>query len=423
MGLTMRERQAVTRTVALRYRGATKKKKGMILNEFIELTGYTRCYARLVLRQASKDGGSSRTRSAPAQRGVSVKRRRQRGKLYDERVVGPLTEIWYILDCLCGKRLAPALQEVIPVLERYQELKVEPEVRHKLLRISPATIDRLLAKERARLTLKGRAGTKPGTLLKHQIPIRTFAEWNEKKPGFVEIDLVGHDGGNPGGEFMQTLDVTDVCTGWTDIQAVKNKAQRWVFQALQEISRRVPFDLLGIDSDNGTEFINNHLLRFCQANQMTFTRGRSYKKNDSCFVEQKNYSVVRRAVGYCRHETDEELKLMNELYQQLRLYINYFQPVMKLKKKTRVGSRVKKTYDRPRTPYHRVLRSSEVTLEKKQELKGQYEKLNPAELKRKMTRLQQQLFQFASHRERLTRTRVSPPPRNGNRRVKQACYS
>jgi len=222
---------------------------------------------------------------------------------------------------------------------------VDKETKEKILEISASTIDRLLSKEKAKMRLKGRARTKPGTLLKHQIPIRTFADWDEGRPGFVEIDLVSHDGGNARGDYAQTLDVTDVYTGWTETEAVKNKAQIWTFKALKGIRKRLPFKLLGIDSDNGSEFINAHLLRFCKQEKITFTRTRPYRKNDNCFVEQKNYSVVRKAVGYYRYETKKELEILNELYKVLRLYTNFFQPVMKLVKKTRVGSKVIKRYD------------------------------------------------------------------------------
>jgi hypothetical protein len=249
--------------------------------------------------------------------------------------------------------------------------------------------------------LKGRSHTKPGTLLKNQIPIRTFSEWEDRRPGFVEIDLVGHDGGDARGEFAQTLDVTDVCTGWTETEAVKNKAQAWVFQALQDIRNRLPFDVLGVDSDNGSEFINHHLLRFCSEEKITFTRTRSYRKNDNCFVEQKNYSVVRRAVGYYRYDTEEELRILNELYGYLRLYTNFFQPVMKLMEKTRIGSRVKKKYDKPRTPYQRVIESPHVPEDRKEQLRKQYATLNPAALKRTITKLQQKLLKMESLKETL----------------------
>ena len=399
MRLTMRERKRVTAITAPRYQRAQKKHKGTILNEFITLTGYTRCYASYVLRAHGKKVRV--TGDTVVEGDVRRRAKRTRKKTYDRNVGKALTKIWGIMDCICGKRLAPTLKEVIRVLERYKEIKLDRDTRKKLNRISAATIDRLLAEQRKKQTLKGRSHTKPGTLLKNQIPIRTFSEWDDRRPGFVEIDLVGHDGGDARGEFTQTLDVTDVCTGWTETEAVKNKAQAWVFQALQDIRNRLPFDVLGIDSDNGSEFINHHLLRFCSDEKITFTRARSYRKNDNCFVEQKNYSVVRRAVGYYRYDTGEELRILNEVYGHLRLYTNFFQPVMKLMEKTRVGSRVKKKYDKPRTPYQRVLESPHVPEDRKEQLRNQYATLNPAALKRTLTKLQQKLLKAVSMKETL----------------------
>ncbi len=201
---------------------------------------------------------------------------------------------------------------------------------------------------------------------------------------------MGHEGGDPSGDYIQTLDMTDVCTGWTETQAVKNKARVWVFEALKEIRKRLPFKLLGIDSDNGSEFINDHLYGYCEEGKITFTRARAYRKNDNCYVEQKNYSVVRRAVGYHRYDTPQQLRVLNQLYSRLRLYTNYFQPVMKLEK-IRVGSKVKKKYAQPKTPYHRVLESPQVekeNRENKEKLNQEYAKLNPAELRRQITTLQ-----------------------------------
>jgi hypothetical protein len=192
--------------------------------------------------------------------------------------------------------------------------------------------------------------------------------------------------------------VTDVASGWTEIQAVINKAEMWVFQALKDIRQRLPFTLLGIDSDNGVEFINHQLLRYCQQERISFTRGRAYKKNDGCFVEQKNYSIVRRAVGYARYEGNTQLALLNRLYGLLRLYANYFQPVMKLVKKERTGAKVKKTYDRPQTPYQRLLNSPVLTRAAKQRLRSEYATLNPAALKRQISRLQSSLHESVRHR-------------------------
>ncbi|MEW6049417.1 MAG: DDE-type integrase/transposase/recombinase, partial [Bacillota bacterium] len=226
-----------------------------------------------------------------------------RPPIYTREVKEALVRVWTILTFPAGKRLAPFLPEVVPVLERWGELSLTPEVRERLLRISAATVDRLLARERQRLQIKGRSGTKPGSLLKGAIPIRTFAEWDDTRPGFLEVDLVGHDGGDARGDFAQTLDMVDVATGWIETVAVRNKAQKWVVDALQRRLLAFPFPILGIDSDNGAEFINAQLLRFFESHRITFTRSRPYRKNDNGHVEQENWSVVRRYVGYLRYDT------------------------------------------------------------------------------------------------------------------------
>lgn len=384
----MEERRAVVRATARRYQRGAKKEKQKILDEFVELTGYNRCYARRVLRHHG--------RQAPGQRkGFSGKRRRSRRcRQYDEKVLVALRRIWLILDFICGKRLVAIMPEVLRRLEYFGELKVDARTREKLRRISAATIDRLLAAERRKHQLRGRARTKPGTLLKHQIPLRTFSEWNEQRPGFVEIDLVAHDGGLAAGEYLYTLDMTDVYSGWTEVQAIQNKAQVWVFAALKDLRAKLPFALRGIDSDNGSEFINDQLLKYCQGERITFTRSRPYRKNDNCFVEQKNYTMVRRHVGYQRLAGTEQLTLVNELYRYLRLYANYFQPVMKLKRKERHGSQVKKTYHAAQTPYQRLRGAKHLSVLSKQRLTRAYEQLNPAELKRNIERIQARLLRM-----------------------------
>lgn len=399
MRLTMKEKKKLTKIVSERYQRASKKQKGVILDEFVALTGYNHCYASYLLRNHGRKVRVNCNTVMVAD--VNRRPRGQRRRIYDQKVFIVLKRIWEIMDFICGKRLAPVMGELLPVLRKYREVKVDAPTARKLLKVSASTIDRLLRQEKKKYTLKSRSKTKPGTLLKNQIPIRTFSEWDEGRPGFMEIDLVGHDGGDARGEFIQTLDVTDVCTGWTETRAVRNKAQVWVFEALKEIMDRIPFDLLGIDSDNGSEFINHHLFRFCTERKITFTRTRSYRKNDNCFVEQKNYSVVRRFAGYLRYNTEEELKLLNELYSYLRLYTNFFQPVMKLTEKTRIGSRVIKRYDTPRSPYKRVLESPHVSEESKEKLRKQYDRLNPAGLKRQITKIQNKLLRLGSLKERL----------------------
>jgi hypothetical protein len=393
MRLTMQQRRAVVGKTAGRYQRSRKKEKGLILDELVELTEYSRAYARRVLRQHGKRMLLDK-RSLVVD--VRVRSQRRRARVYDEKVVIALIKIWKVMDYICGKRLQPALPELVTVLERHNELHCDPVTKAKLLRISAATIDRLLRAERRKYEVRGRAHTKPGTLLKHQIPIRTFAEWDEQQPGFAEVDLVGHDGGMAAGDYCQTLDLTDVATTWTETMAVRNKAQARVFEALQKVRKNLPFPLLGLDSDNGSEFINDYLLRYCQQEQITFTRSRPYRKNDNCFVEQKNYSIVRRAVGYGRFDSDQQCGLLNELYSYLRLYTNFFLPTMKLKSKQRVGSRVTKNYDQARTPYQRVL-DAPVARQKKQLLRAKYETLNPAALKRKIDRLQQRLLKTRSN--------------------------
>jgi hypothetical protein len=381
----MKARQEVTKASAGQYRGARKKEKSKILDQFIATTGYSRWYARLVLRHEGRRVQTDKQTIVVVER--KSRSRRKRARYYDEKVQTALVKLWRIMDYICGKRLQPMLPELLPVLERYNEFRCDRETRAKLLRISAASIDRLLRPERRKYELRGRAGTKPGTL-----PIRTFAEWDEQRPGFVEIDLVAHDGGLAAGDYCQTLDLTDIATTWTETQAVRNKAQAWVFAALKEMRQKLPFSLLGIDSDNGSEFINKYLVEYCEKQKLSFTRSRPYRKNDNCFVEQKNYSVVRRAVGYARYDTEAQLALLNELYAKLRLYTNFFQPTMKLKSKERVGSKVTKRYDEAQTPYQRVLAAAQVSEAEKERLRAKYKTLNPAALKRKLMRLQERLM-------------------------------
>ena len=327
----MGERRVLVKAFAAEYRRVRKKRKGEILDRFVEATGYERHFAARLLRSHGR-----RVVVAPGvilKGDVGCRIRRRRRWIYGEDVKRVLIHLWNLLDYICGKRLVGALAETIEALERHGELKLSEQLQRKLLSVSAATIDRLLASERKKLQLKGRSSTKPGTLLRQQIPIRTFADWDDARPGFVEVDLVAHEGGDASGDYAYTLDLTDVSTGWTELAAVQNRAQVWVFEALQEVCRRLPFRLLGLDSDNGGEFINHHLKRYCEQEEITFTRSRPYRKNDNCFVEQKNYSVVRRHVGYQRFDTEAEVQLLNQLYEQLRLYVNFFLPSQKLKEK------------------------------------------------------------------------------------------
>ena len=396
--LTMREKKALTAEIQDRYGKAAKKARSKILDEFTATTEYNRNYAARILRlKAGKVIGYARTggRKIKYVIGKKKKKKRIRPRIYDYDVFLALRRIWTVFDFICGKRLAPFMAEAVKKLEAHREIDLEDDVREKLLKISASTIDRLLKKEKDSYRIgKGRSGTKPGSLLKKSIPIRTFSDWDDAKPGFVEGDLVGHDGGNSSGDFAQSLNFTDIATCWDETAASKNKAQANVFRAIKIVSARFPFKIAGIDSDNGSEFINAHMLTYCIKNKITFTRSREHKKNDSCYVEQKNYSVVRRNVGYLRYDTEEELEILNELYLYLGRYNNFFIPVTKLTSKTRVGSKVTKKYDKARTPYRRVLESEHIDDKIKKSLEREYDSLNPAELKRKITRLQDKLLKL-----------------------------
>jgi len=405
--LDMRQKKAITEESRTRYSKASKKQKTKMLDEFCATTRYNRCYASWILKMKSGKVLGYMTTGGKKIKfviGKKKKTKKKRDKIYTYDVFLKLKKIWAIFDFICSKRLAPFMGEAVEKLEACGEIDLEEKVREKLAKISASTIDRLLRSEKDKFRLgKGRSGTKPGTLLKHSIPIRTFADWDDARPGFTEVDLVGHDGGVASGDYIQSLNFTDIATCWDETAACINKAQVHVFKALRAIIVRFPFIILGIDSDNGSEFINAIMLRYCEKNEITFTRSRPYKKNDSCFVEQKNYSVVRRNVGYLRYDTEEELNLLNELYIHLDHYTNYFQPVVKLVLKTRVGSKVTKKYDEARTPFRRVLECQYIDDKIKVKLKRQYDILNPAELKRKISRLQDRLLKLNTLKQKVRR--------------------
>jgi hypothetical protein len=364
-------------TVRTRYRSATRAQKSAQLEQLVAITGYHRKYLIHLL-------------SHPSEATECLKRRRKR--VYTLQVQAALVQVWRAANCICAKRLVPCIEEFVSALERHGELQLDAQTRQLLLQISSATADRLLHRERTRTKPRGLSTTKPGTLLKRAIPIRTFADWDDKRPGFVEVDLVAHCNDSTGGEYLHTLVLTDVATAWTECMALPNRGQKAVQEAIQQLQQRLPFPLLGLDSDNGTEFINANLLRYCQDQGITFTRSRPYKKNDQAYVEQKNWTVVRQTVGYDRYEGPQAVERMQALYEVLRLYINFFQPVMKLQSKKRVGSRVARKYDMAQTPYRRVWQSPEIKVPTKIMLQQQYLSLNPAALLRQIQACQNDLW-------------------------------
>jgi hypothetical protein len=364
--MSQKSKQELQEAIRPRYLRANKTAKERILDEFVASTGYHRKYAIRVLKHGSRAKGLKKP---------------GRKKEYQGQGVTALTQIWEICGRICSKRLKPFLPEIVTVLEHHQELVLPVEVKSQLLKMSRATIDRGLKPARFEEKRHGLSTTKPGTLLKKAIPVRTFADWDDARPGFVEVDRVAHCGDSVEGQFLNTLTTTDISTGWTDCEAVLHRSQQLVFQAIQNMRQRLPFPLLGLDSDNGGEFINDILYRYCLDEQVTFTRSRPYQKNDQAHVEQKNWSVVRHVIGYDRFESQEELNLLNSIYADLRLYVNFFQPVLKLIGKEQVGKKTIKRYDLAATPYQRALKSEQVDLVVKARLCHQYLQLNPVHLR------------------------------------------
>lgn len=361
-----------------RYRQAHKRERGRILDELVSTSGYHRKHAIALLRGKRQWHDPKR----PIQR-----RRRRRYTSEDQRAVLWLADLF---DQIGSKRLRVAMDTELATLKRNGHLRVSCKCYERLQQISSSTMDRMRRHERRRLGTH-HGGTQPGTLLKTQIPIRTFAEWDDKRPGYVELDLVQHDGGNNSGFFACTLTMTDVCASWTELRATPNKAQVHVFEALMRERAALPFELLGIDSDNGAEFINAQLLRYCEQEHLTFTRGRVGRKNDNAYVEQKNWSVVRRLIGYDRYDSAPQVQQLNALYARYCLYVNHFLPVTKLMKTIRRGSKLKKIYDEPKTPYQRVLDSAQVSDAAKAKLRAVHAQLDVVQLKQQINQMLERL--------------------------------
>jgi len=388
--MTRRSIQEYIEAVRWRYLRATKEEKGRILDEFTQVTGYHRKSVIRLLCHGNQ----------PRQG-----KRRGRPRFYRTPVVQALKIAWEATDRLCSRRLHPFLPELIQVLRQHGEKTMTAEIEDQLCRMSPSTIDRLLRPYRRLGGRRPFTTTKPGSLLKNSIPIRTFADWEENRPGFIETDLVPHCGESSEGFYLTTLCAVDVASGWSECIGVWGKGQDRVGGAVHRVRKRLPFPLLGLDSDNGSEFINQHLYTYCKREGITFTRSRSYKKNDSCHVEQKNWSVVRRLVGYDRYNSHAALEVLNRLYDVLRLYINFFQPVMKLISKTRHGARVRKVYDVAKTPYQRLLEAGVLTEAKQQELAATYHGLNPVLLLKQINENLECLWRLAERPRKQAKVR------------------
>ena len=381
MGFTMAEKQKIRTEYAKKYRKATKLGKTIILNEYLELLGKgNRKYEIFALNREGKKQlrfiGGENTNIEISSR---VRKKRVYKKYYDEEVARVIIKLWKFFRYICAERLVPLIRANLDVISRKRRFGISAEVKKKLLTISRSTMERLITEERKKHKLKGKSTTKKGALLKNQIPVRVFWKWDEKQPGFCEIDTISHDGGGEiNSYYAWTLCVTDVSLCWTEVRALKNKAQRWTLEAANDIYDAFSVPIRGIDSDGGSEFINQYFKKWCEERRITFTRGRSHHSNDNCFVEQKNGDVVRKTVGYFRFEGDEALAALEKVYSFLNPLINYFYPTKKcIGKKTLPNGKVRRIYEKHlKTPCERVLEYPGVSDEDKARVKRIKEKLN-----------------------------------------------
>ncbi|NJL71514.1 MAG: transposase family protein [Candidatus Competibacteraceae bacterium] len=389
--MSTQTRRELLRNLRQAYFAAGRKKRQELLDSLVTATGYNRKYAISLLNRQPAD----------------PPRRRKRQKIYDAEVFEALKQVWIAANCICPKRLIPFLPSLLESMERFGHLKLEKKVRAKLLSVSASTADRLLRAERKRTGL-GRSLTRPGSLLRKQVPIKIFTKWDDQEIGFFEIDLVAHCGDTSSGRFVNTLTMTDVASGWTELAAIECKSEDLVRSALDDVVTALPFCVLGLDTDNGSEFLNYGMVSWCNARNITFTRSRAYRKNDQAHVEEKNGSIVRRLVGYDRFEGDSARSCLAELYRVARLYINFFQPSMKLISKTRDGAKVSKRYDTARTPVARLLDSSSIQEKMKKRLRREFTKMDPMALLADMAKLQTKLWTFAVGKNGDMQPRTAP---------------
>lgn len=369
--------------VRQRYLKASRRQKATILDEFCENTGYHRKAAIRLLRRV------------PADRD----RRNCRPRQYGLEVVEALKRLWETADRACGKRLEPFLAELVETLERHGEIQLPEPIRKQVLSISAATIDRLLKPYRQRGLRRPYSQGRSSATLKARIPVRTFGDWSDVKPGSFQADLVMHCGESTEGFYLTSLDMVDVATGWNECQPVWGKGQRQVGTAVHLVRQRLPMPLRELHTDNGSEFLNEVLQPWCHREGVHFTRGRPFKKNDQAYVEQKNWTAVRRLVGYDRYSSKEAQAQLGEFYRLRRLYVNFFQPIRKLIGKERIGAKVRKRFDEAQTPYRRLLAAGVLDEGKGQELAELYTRLNPVRLRKQIEGALEQLWALADRPE------------------------
>lgn len=395
--MAQQSKRAYLRSIYQRYRHACRTAKTAILKEFTTVCGYNRKYAIWRLN-----------RPLPPE-GRRIRRTSSRVPTYSEAMIRIVATIWEASGYLCSQRLKAALPHWLPWVRRHVQLPAALE--RELLAISPRQLDRRLQPYKQRIGRRLYGTTRPGSLLKQMIPVKTD-HWDVSTPGYLEIDLVSHSGASAAGEFIYTLDCVDIQTGWVERQAVMGKGREGVLRALRTIEQQLPFPLRGLDSDNGSEFINSHLLAFCQrpdGQPIQFTRSRPYKKDDNAHVEQKNWTHVRKLIGWDRYDSPAALQVMHALYDELRIFQNLFQPSMKLLLKVRKGSRLLRRYDPPRTPFARVLACAEADPATAAALREQLQRTDPFALSRRIDQHLERLYQLATRRLAAPRERVPLP--------------
>jgi hypothetical protein len=374
--MNMYTKHELAKEILGRYLKATKEEKKVILDEFCANTKYDRKYAITKLKGLQLDPHYKER--------VAGKHTRNRERMYDGYVEVVVEQIYKTLGGIGAKRIHPMMKMILEKGIKFGHIKTNAVTEMKVSVMSKSTLDRMVRRVRERSAIKGISTTRPGVFLKNEIPLRVGV-WEETDPGFLEIDCVAHCGDNAGGMFISTLNSTDIATMWFEAEPVLGKAQERILAGVDEIKNRLPFDLGGIDSDNGSEFINHQLYQYCKEKKIVFTRSRPYKKNDNAHIEQKNYTTVRQVLGYQRFDALKVFELMRELYRgPLRLYINFFQSSEKCTEKKRIGSRIKKVYDIAQTPYQRVITHEKISSRKKEELTLLLESLDPFVLRKEI---------------------------------------
>jgi hypothetical protein len=376
---SLREYAAVQRE---RYLHATRADKRKLLDEVVAVTGIHRKAAIRLLRRGPRP--------------PTARSRAGRPRCYGPDVAAGAAVLWQASGRIGAHRLHPFVPELLDRLLQCDALVLAPAVDKLLRQLSRPTLARLLAPARAQAPSRGATTTRPGTFLKHEIPIRTFTEWDDARPGFVEVDLVAHCGTSTQGFYLCTLCAVDIATAWIELEAVWGKGQQRVGTAVHHARERLPVPLTGLDSDNGSEFINHHLHAWCQREGITFTRSRPWQKNDSAHVEQKNGAIVRRLIGYDRFATRAAYAQLTRVYQLARLHVNFFQPVQQLVTKSRQGARAHRVYDQAQTPYQRLGGAGVLSPAKRDELEALYLSLNPLQLRRELDAALDRLWTLAA---------------------------